>query len=372
MSASKLSPDALSSELEPTSRREATPRELGYRMPAEWERHESTWISWPHSAETWPDELEHVETTIARAVAALCRGETVRINVNSDDHARRARRFLEREGADGSILFHNIPTNDAWVRDYGPIFVRSPRGDVAATCWGFNSWGGKYPPFDLDDAAAARMANELGVRRFDGDMILEGGSIEVNGSGLLLTTESCLLNPNRNPHLTRDDIERRLAAFLGIERVVWLREGIAGDDTDGHIDDLTRFVAEGHVVTAVDADTSSPNYSVLQENLEMLRTVRLVDGSSLVVTELPMPAPRELKGEKMPATYANFYVGNSVVLVPTFQDERDEEALGILRPLFPGRDVVGIYCGELIWGLGAFHCLTQQVPADASSGGAME
>ena len=339
-------------------------------MPAEWEPHESTWISWPHSAETWPDELEHVEATIARAVGALCRGETVRINVNSDDHARRAWQVLERQGTDGSVIFHNIPTNDAWVRDYGPIFVRSQRGDVAATCWGFNSWGGKYPPFDLDDAAAARMADDVGVSRFDGDMILEGGSIEVNGNGLLLTTESCLLNPNRNPHLSKADIEQRLKAFLGVERVVWLRDGIAGDDTDGHIDDLTRFVADNHVITAVEPDTSSPNHVVLQENLEVLRSVRLGDGSSLTITELPMPAPRELKGERMPATYANFYIGNRVVLVPTYHDERDAEALSILRPLFPGRDVVGIYCGELIWGLGAFHCLTQQVPEGAFSGGA--
>ena len=364
MSESRVPPPAPSSSLDsPSGHASKTPKELGYRMPAEWEPHESTWISWPHSAETWPDELEHVETTIARAVTALSRGETVRINVNSADHARRARQMLEREGADGSIVFHEIPTNDAWVRDYGPIFVRSPRGAVAATCWGFNSWGGKYPPFDLDDAAAGLMASELGVRRFDGDMILEGGSIEVNGNGLLLTTESCLLNPNRNPHLSKGDIEARLEAFFGIERIVWLREGIAGDDTDGHIDDLTRFVADDHVVTAVESDPSSRNHAVLQDNLEMLSSVRLGDGSSLSITELPMPAPRELKGERMPATYANFYIGNRIVLVPTFQDERDEEALSILRPLFPGREVVGIYCGELIWGLGAFHCLTQQVPA---------
>lgn len=344
----------------------STPKALGYGMPAEWEPHESTWISWPHNLETWPVEIDHVETTVARAVRALSRDETVRINVNSPAHEQRARGVLDRENVRGRVIFHHIPTDDAWVRDYGPIIVRSKRGDLAATCWGFNSWGGKYPPFDQDDAAAERMARDLGMRFFHGDMILEGGSIEVNGHGLLLTTESCLLNSNRNAHLDKTAIERRLISYLGVDRIVWLREGIAGDDTDGHIDDLTRFVAPKHVVTVVEADPGSPNYAVLRENLEVLQELRLDDdGSRLNLTTLPMPAPREMKGERMPATYANFYIGNQSVLVPTFNDERDDEALTILKELFPGRKVVGIYCGELIWGLGAFHCLTQQVPAAA-------
>lgn len=340
----------------------ATPRSLGYRMPAEWEPHESTWISWPHNLETWPDEIEHVETTIARGVRALSRGETVRINVNSAVHEDRARRILEQEGVRNGVIFHHIPTDDAWVRDYGPIFVRSKGGELAATCWGFNSWGEKYPPFERDDAAAELMAAALGIPHFHGDMILEGGSIEVNGRGLLLTTESCLLNPNRNPHLDKAAVEDRLTSFLGVERVVWLAEGIAGDDTDGHIDDLTRFVTPERVVTAVESDPASPNYAILKENMEVLRDIRLRDGSALHIIPLPMPDPRELKGERMPATYANFYIGNRTVLVPTFHDDRDDEALGILREQFPRHDVVGIYCGELIWGLGAFHCLTQQVP----------
>ncbi len=287
----------------------------------------------------------------------------MRINVNSEAHEHRARRILGREDVRGNIIFHHIPTNDAWVRDYGPIFIQSEHGDVAATCWGFNSWGGKYPPFHLDDAAAGHMAEALGMHPFHGDMILEGGSIEVNGRGLLLTTESCLLNPNRNPHLDKSAIEERLASFLGIERVIWLREGILGDDTDGHVDDMTRFVAPHRLVTAVESDADHSNHSILQENLEVLREIRLADGSTLTITALPMPAPRELRGERMPATYANFYIGNRSVLVPIFHDRHDNDALAILRDEFPGREVIGIYCGELIWGLGAFHCLTQQVPA---------
>lgn len=347
----------------------ATPKSLGYRMPAEWEAHESTWISWPHNLETWPDEIEHVETTIAHAVRALSRSETVRINVDSEVQEQQVRRVLDREDVRGRVIFHRIPTNDAWVRDYGPIFIRSASGDVAATCWGFNSWGEKYPPFDLDAAAADRMADALAVPRFHGGMILEGGSIDVNGAGLLLTTESCLLNPNRNPHLDRETIESRLTSFLGIDRVIWLRDGIAGDDTDGHIDDLTRFVARDRLVTAVERDEGCANYAVLQENLEVLRAIRLPDGSAVTITELPMPSPREVKGERMPASYANFYIGNGTVLVPIFHDDRDAEALAALEREFPGREVVGIYCGELIWGLGAFHCLTQQVPAAVSPQG---
>ncbi|HUF09845.1 MAG TPA: agmatine deiminase family protein, partial [Rhodothermales bacterium] len=254
---------------------------------------------------------------------------------------------------------------DAWVRDYGPIFVVGPGNRLAATTWGFNSWGGKYPPFDLDDAAAEKMANDLGVPIFAADMILEGGSIEVNGAGTLITTESCLLNPNRNPHLSRSGIEMRLRGFLGVEQIVWLRDGIAGDDTDGHIDDLTRFVDESTVVTVVESDLGSPNYAVLQENLQRLRHVRLADGSALEVVELPMPAPRLVRGEMMPASYANFYVGNEVLLLPTYDDPNDDRAVDLLQRLFPDRKVVAIDCTDLIWGLGAFHCLTQQIPAGA-------
>lgn len=356
-----------------------------YRMPAEWEPHESTWISWPHNEETWPHELPAVEATMARAVAALSTGETVRININCGTHERRARAALDEAGVRGQVVFHRIPTNDAWVRDYGPLFVRC-RGGLVATCWGFNSWGGKYPPFDLDDAAAGYMAKAIGVPAVKGEMILEGGSIDVNGEGLLLTTSSCLLESNRNPSLERRAIETRLREYLGISQIIWLRKGIAGDDTDGHIDDLTRFVGRRRVLTVVEHDPSRPNYEQLQENLEVLRSVRVRKNpeygleaadlrtpeeasddageaeARLEIVELPMPDPVYVKEEIMPASYANFYVGNAVVLAPTFDDPQDPRALKTLQQVFPDREVVGIYCGDLIWGLGAFHCLTQQVP----------
>ncbi len=300
---------------------------------------------------------------MALAVKALAPSEKVRINVNSSDHERRARSVLDQVGVHGRVLFHRIPTNDAWIRDYGPIFVRSDVHELVATCWGFNSWGGKYPPYDLDDDAAGRMARELGVPAIDTGLILEGGSIEVNGEGLLLTTESCLLHPNRNPDFGRYEIEGRLREHLGVERVIWLKEGIVGDDTDGHVDDVTRFVGPTRILTAIERDPNRPNYDVLQENLHALREAARFDGSTLEILGLPMPAPRSLNGEPMPASYANFYVGNEVVLMPTFDDEKDAEALAQLRRAFSDRSVVGLYCGDLIWGLGALHCLTQQVPA---------
>ena len=340
------------------SSQEPSPRELGYRLPAEWERHQGTWISWPHNTETWPEELAGVEKTMASAVEALSSGETIHINVASSGMETHVRSML----GSSRIRFHHIPTNDAWVRDYGPIFVVGPEGELAATAWGFNSWGGKYPPFDLDDAAAARMAAAIGVPVFTGDIILEGGSIDVNGEGVLITTESCLLNPNRNPHLGRDEIEFRLRSYFGVDHIIWLRDGIVGDDTDGHVDDLTRFVDSRTIVTVLEDDRSDINYRILQENLRLLREARTIDGSGFDIIELPMPSPRVIRDQKMPASYANFYIGNEVVLVPVYGDPNDDRALGILRDCFPKRDVLGLDCTELIWGLGAFHCLTQQVP----------
>ena len=337
-------------------------RDLGYRMPAEWEPHQSTWISWPHNDETWPDELVHVESTMADLVKVLSRSEPVRINVHSDEQKRRAVAALDKAGATGDVRFHPIPTNDAWIRDYGPIFVVGTHNELAATVWGFNSWGGKYPPYDLDDAAGTKMAETLGVPTYDGDMILEGGSIEVNGEGVLVTTESCLLNDNRNPNLGRAEIEDRLRRFLGVRQIVWLREGIAGDDTDGHIDDIARFVSPRTMVAAMPSDPSSADYEVLHDCVERLRTTQLEGGDAIQVLELPMPSPLTLKNERMPASYANYYVGNRTVVVPTFDDPNDELAISTLRRSFPTRDVVGIDCRRLIWGLGAFHCLTQQVP----------
>lgn len=341
----------------------ASPAELGYRMPAEWEPHLATWLSWPHNLETWPNELPEVEAVMARAVRALAEGESVYINILDEAHQAHVEALLNREQVRGDVRFFRIPTNDAWIRDHGAIFVRRADGNVAATSWGFNSWGGKYPPWDLDDAVPPRMAAELGVEVFDGGMILEGGSIEVNGDGVLLTTEACLLNPNRNPSLGRDEIERILTRYLGISDVIWLGDGIVGDDTDGHIDDVTRFVDSKTLVTVVERDPSDVNFEPLRENLERLRSLQSKAHSAFEVIELPMPRPVYAKGERMPASYANFYIGNSVVLMPTYDDPADDEAVGIIAGCFPDRKVVPLDCRALIWGLGAFHCLTQQVPA---------
>jgi agmatine deiminase len=332
-----------------------------YHMPAEWEPHQGTWLSWPHNPETWPGCLEGAERALADAVAALAPGEIVHVNVR-DAAARRA---LEgqlggRVAAD-RVRYHEIPTNDAWCRDHGAIFVREGARLVALD-FRFNAWGGKYPPFDLDDAAGARMARALGVECQRIEMILEGGSIEVNGAGTVLTTEQCLLNPNRNPTLSRSEIESALERWLGVSQIVWLGDGIDGDDTDGHIDDITRFVARDTVVTAVEPDPADVNHAPLEENLERLRHVRLPDGKALSIVELPMPDPLVREGRRLPASYANFYIGNDVVLVPVFGCARDAAAIAVLARCFPSRRMVPIDCRDVVVGLGTFHCLTQQVP----------
>jgi agmatine deiminase len=345
---------------------EMTPAQLGYRMPAEWGPHQATWLSWPHKEASWPGKIDRIHPVYARMAAALARSETVHINVAGAAMEAGCREHLREAGAAGDIRFHHFPTNDAWCRDHGAIFVvrdRAGRRELAATGWGYNAWGNKYPPFDLDEQIPRRMAQHLGVPRFDGGMILEGGSIDVNGDGLLLTSESCLLNPNRNPELSREQIETRLKQMLGIEKILWLGDGIVGDDTDGHIDDLTRFVAADTVVTAVERDPSDENYRVLQENLSRLRGMTDQRGQPLRIVELPMPPAVVYQEQRLPASYANFYIANRVVLLPTYDDPRDGEARDVLQSLFPGREVVGIDCTDLIWGLGAFHCLTQQVPS---------
>lgn len=343
------------------------PAAPGYRMPAEWSPHQATWISWPHNAETWPDCLAEVERVMADAVAALSTGEVVRINVRDADHGYHVQRLLAGRAAPGRVLLHRFPTNDAWCRDHGAIFVTRPpeAGDpLLALDFQYNAWGGKYPPYDLDNAIPGQMAGALAVPRLAVDMILEGGSIEVNGAGMLLTTEQCLLNPNRNPGLDRDAIEQRLRRLLGVTTIAWLGDGIVGDDTDGHIDDLTRFVAEDAVVTVVEQDPADANYAALQDNLERLRALALPDGRPLRVIELPMPPPLvDPERDRLPASYANFYIGNRVVLMPTFDCPADEEAAAILARCFPGRRIVGLDSRKLVVGLGSFHCLTQQVPA---------
>lgn len=345
-----------------------TPSDLGYRLPAEWEPQQAVWLSWPHNRNSWPGKFEPVEPIMARAVAALATSETVRINVLDASHEGHVREVLAAHRTPhANVVFHHFPTNDAWCRDHGAIFVvreHEGRREMAATDWDYNAWGGKYPPFDLDIEIPRRMAEALGVPRFDGGMVLEGGSIEVNGEGVLLTTEQCLLNPNRNPQLSKTEIEQRLRDFLGVHTILWLGEGIVGDDTDGHVDDLTRFVAADTVVTVVEDDPADDNYKPLQDNLKRLADMRLPDGRPpLRVVPLPMPRPVFHEGQRLPASYANFYIGNAVVLAPLFNCDRDAEALAVLQRCFPARRVVGIDCTDLVWGLGTFHCLTQQVPA---------
>jgi agmatine deiminase len=341
-----------------------TPAARGFRMPAEWAPHQATWISWPHKRESWPGNFEPVEPVMVRAVAALARSELVRINVLDEAHERHVQALLDGHAPRGRVVFHRIPTNDAWCRDHGAIFVtREAQATPAlALDFRFNAWGGKYPPFDLDDAAAGRMADALGVPRHTVDMVLEGGSIDVNGAGALLTTEQCLLNPNRNPDLRREAIETSLREQLGVVQILWLGEGIVGDDTDGHVDDLTRFVAEDTVVTVIERDPHDANFAALAENRERLAEFRLAGGRPLQVIELEMPRPVEWRGERLPASPANFYIGNRVVLMPAFADPADGANRAQLAACFPGREVVAIDCRDLVLGLGTFHCLTQQVP----------
>jgi agmatine deiminase len=338
-------------------------------MPAEWSPHQATWFSWPHNPDTWTDHLPAVERILAEAVAALAKGELVRINVRDSGHGYHVQKLLEGKVPADKVVLHQFPTNDAWCRDHGAIFVTRDAAQTAdqrptlqALDFQYNAWGGKYPPFDLDNAIPQRMATALGIPCQTVPLVLEGGSIEVNGLGTLLTTEQCLLNPNRNPDLSRTQIETQLKALLGVTRILWLGEGIVGDDTDGHIDDLTRFVAEDLVVTVVEQDPADENYAPLKENRERLAGMQLADGRPLRVLELPMPAPQYRDGNRLPASYANFYVGNRVVLLPTFNCPVDEEAAAILARCFPGRRIVSLDCRDVVVGLGTFHCLTQQVP----------
>jgi agmatine deiminase len=342
-----------------------TPAALGFRMPAEWERQEAVWLSWPHRRATWPGNFTPIPGKFAEIAAKISLREKVRLNV-SRDLGGRARSLIERAGADmGNVEFFNHPTNDVWCRDNGPIFVRSDRtGEVALTDWEFNSWGGKHPPFGLDNRIPGRIARALSMRRFRNPMVLEGGSIDVNGSGLLVTTEACLLNLNRNPHLSRAQIEANLRAFLGVYEVLWLGRGIAGDDTDGHVDDMTRFFSETGVLTSVDRGPRSPNRRALAENLERLRSTRTASGKKLKVVKLPVPELCIHKGQVLPASYANFLVINGAVLMPAFrQPRRDRQAAEVIASCFPGREVVPIDCLELVLGLGTLHCISQQQPA---------
>jgi len=340
-----------------------TPAALGYRMPAEWEPHTATWLSWPRrEGISFPGSFDRVLPALRAMVAALVDSEPVCINVCNGAHEAEARAVLEDVDL-ARVTFYRIPTNEPWCRDHGPVFLtRAAEPKLAVVDWDYNAWGGKYPPCDLDEVVPTRVAETLKLPLFYPRMILEGGSIDVNGAGALLTTESCLLNKNRNPNLSRDEIEQRLRDFLGVREILWLGPGIAGDDTDGHIDDIARFVSERTVVTVIEEDRDDENYEPLQENIARLDNMK-VSGAKIDIVTLPMSKKMVRESLRLPASYANFYIANTCVLVPTFADPPDEIALSILQESFPDRRVIGIDCRELIWGLGTFHCLTQQQPA---------
>jgi len=345
---------------------EKAPAALGYSMPAEWKPHTATWLSWPRrEGISFPGSFDRVLPTLRELVAALAPSEQVCINVCNGAHEAEARAVLSGGGEIdlARVTFHRIPTNEPWCRDHGPIFLtRAEAPRLALVDWDYNAWGGKYPPCDLDEVVPTRVAEILKVPVFYPRMILEGGSIDVNGAGALLTSESCLLNKNRNPDLSREQIEQRLRHFLGVAEILWLGPGIEGDDTDGHIDDLARFVSETKIVTMVEEDPADENYEPLQENLARLRKMKINNRPVDIIT-MPMPKKIVREGLRLPASYANFYIANTRVLLPTFADPNDEIARATLRELFPTREVIGIDCRELIWGLGTFHCLTQQQPA---------
>ncbi len=340
------------------------PTRLGYRMPAEWEPHAATWLSWPHrDGISFPGSYDQIVPVLARMIDALADSEPVCVNVRDGDQEAFVRQALAGLRAE-HVRFYHIPTNEPWCRDHGPMFiVRDKDASVAVIDWGYNAWGYKYPPFDLDDAVPTRVAEELGLPLFNNPMVLEGGSIDVNGCGALLTTKSCLLNPNRNPELSLTDIERNLQNYLGVRNILWLGDGIEGDDTDGHVDDITRFVGRNDVITVVEDDEHDANFEPLNVNLCRLKEMSADGDHPLVVHPMPMPSRIIRQGQRLPASYANFYIANHVVLMPAFADANDNWASTILQTAFPTRRVVPIDCRELIWGLGAFHCLTQQQPA---------
>ena len=345
-----------------------TPRELGYRMPAEWEPHAATWLTWPRpDGISFPGRYEAIPDIYARFIFHLTRHEEVHINVWNDALREEILKTLRRHHVPlARVHLHSFPSYEPWCRDHGPLFVvrdRSGVRDRAIIDWGYNAWGGKYPPFDLDDQIPQHVAQFRGLPVFNPGIVMEGGSLDVNGCGTVLTTESCLLNENRNPELNRAQIETFLRDYLNVSRVLWLGDGIVGDDTDGHIDDLTRFVSADTVVTVVESDPADENHAPLAENLRRLRTLTDQENRPLKIVELPMPRPIVVEDQRLPASYANFYIANGIVVVPTYRDPNDAVALDRLRPLFPGREVIGLDSTDLVWGLGSFHCISQQEPA---------
>jgi agmatine deiminase len=349
--------------------RKPTPAELGYFMPAEWQRHSATWLSWPKDPLTWPDRVPQVEEIFVQMIAALTPHEVVNLLVDDAETeaavSQRCKHTLRE-----NIRFLHLQTIDSWIRDYGPNFLVNPsEHSLAYNDWIFNAWGNKYEELKRDDTIPKRLQPKLDVQRFEPGIVMEGGSIEVNGAGIVMTTEQCLLNPNRNPELDRGEIEGHLKSYLGVEQVLWLGEGIVGDDTDGHIDDIARFVAADAIICAVEDDPEDANYELLQDNLRRLQLATDRNGRRFEIVTLPMPgvvaatddsSAREL--DRLPASYANFYIANEVVLAPIFGHENDQRALDTLQKVFPARRIVGINCEPLVWGMGTIHCVSQQQP----------
>ena len=345
---------------------ERTPREDGYYFPAEFAPHTATWLSWPHKEASWPGKIAAIYPFYSQFVKELTRGEKVCINVADEAMKTFATNRLRQAGADmGRVQFFFHPTNDAWCRDHGPAFIINPQAPQkkAIVDWGYNAWGNKYPPYDLDDVVPTLVGEALGYPVYHPGIVMEGGSVEFNGEGTLLTSTCCLLHPNRNPHLDRDSIEGYLRNYYGAEQILWVNEGIVGDDTDGHIDDTVRFVNADTVITVIEEDARDENYALLKNNLADLSAMRLLSGRQLNIVELPMPEPVVYEDQRLPASYANFYIANSSVIVPTFRCNRDDRALQIIQDCFPTRRVVGIDSTDIIWGLGSWHCLSQQEPA---------
>ena len=342
-----------------------TPKQLGYVFPAEFEPHVATWLSWPHKEASWPGKIQAIFPYYAQFIKELVKGERVNINVSDETMKQFAINQLQAAGVDLSrVTFYFHPTNDAWCRDHGPAFLINHKAEQRKVIvdWNYNAWGNKYPPFDLDDVIPTLIAKEYGIPVYHPGIIMEGGSVEFNGAGTVMSSTACLLNPNRNPHLNQADIEQYLCEYYGMQQVLWVDEGIIGDDTDGHIDDTVRFVNEDTVITVIEESKSDENFEILQNNLRQLKAMRLVNGKQLNIIEIPMPDEVIWEEQRLPASYANFYIANQSVIVPTFRSKKDEKVLLQIQECFPGRQVVGIDSTEIIWGLGSFHCLSQQEP----------
>lgn len=341
-----------------------TPKEQGYYFPAEFEKHEATWLSWPHKEASWPGKIDAIFPSYSKFVKELTKGEIVRINVNDEAMEAFAVGHLHKADVNlDKVEFYYNSTNDAWCRDHGPAFLINPKEKKKAIVdWDYNAWGDKYPPFDLDDVVPTLIGNIFNLPVYHPGIVMEGGSVEFNGKGTILTSTACLLNPNRNPDLTQSEIEKYLCDYYGAEQILWIDEGIIGDDTDGHIDDTVRFVNEDTVLAVVEENKLDENYDLLQTNLKQLKKLRLLNGKQLNIVELPMPDKVIYKEQRLPASYANFYIANASVIVPIFNCAKDETALQIIQKYFPEREVVGIDSTDIIWGLGSFHCLSQQEP----------